>query len=76
MRLIYNNPKKIYLFWKKQIFLYLCDVINQKDNMGRNIDRGLEGREERQRGYDSNRKSGSSKVIEDTKKKLLKNFGK
>lgn len=44
--------------------------------MGRNIDRGLEGREERQRGYDSNRKSGSSKVIEDTKKKLLKNFGK
>ncbi len=44
--------------------------------MGRNIDRGLEGREERQRGNDSNRKSGSSKVIEDTKKKLLKNFGK
>ena len=40
--------------------------------MGRNIDRGLEGREERQRGNDSNRKSGSSKVIEDTKKSCLR----
>ncbi len=60
-----------------RVFLYLCDVINQKnDNMGRNLDRGLDGREERQRGNDSNRKSGTSKVVESTKKKLLKNFGK
>ena len=42
--------------------------------MGRNLDRGFDGRDERQRGDDSRRKSGSDKVIEKTREELRKNL--
>ncbi len=44
--------------------------------MGRNIDRGLEDREERQRQEDDRRDSGREKVVEKTRKELYKNFEK
>lgn len=44
--------------------------------MGRNIDRGLEDREERQRQEDAKRNSERDYVIEKTRKELYKNFEK
>ena len=44
--------------------------------MGRNIDRGLEDREERQRQDDSIRSSERENVIEKTRKELYKNLDK
>lgn len=44
--------------------------------MGRNIDRGLEDREERQRQDDSRRSSERENVIEKTRKELYKNLDK
>lgn len=40
--------------------------------MGRNIDRGLEDRNEKQRGNDSNGKSKTDKVKEKTREELSK----
>lgn len=42
--------------------------------MGRNFDRGFEGREERQRGDDSRKQSGSDSVREKTRKDLYENL--
>lgn len=42
--------------------------------MGRNIDRGLEDREEKQRQDDSERGSEREKIIERTRKELYKNL--
>ena len=44
--------------------------------MGRNLDRGLEDREERQRQEDDRRDSGRERVIEKTRKELYKNLDK
>ena len=59
--------------------MYIClrNINNQKYNtMGRNLDRGLEDREERQRQDDSKRDSGRDGVIEKTRKELYKNLDK
>lgn len=44
--------------------------------MGRNIDRGLEDREEKQRQDDSRRSSEREQVVEKTRKELYKNLEK
>ena len=44
--------------------------------MGRNIDKGLEDREERQRQEDTKRNSERDNVIEKTRKELYKNLEK
>ena len=44
--------------------------------MGRNLDRGLDGREERQRGNDSRSNSGRDRVIEKTRRELHENLDK
>jgi hypothetical protein len=44
--------------------------------MGRNLDRGFEDREERQRGDDSRKRSEADKVTNRTKKDLYDNFNR
>ena len=44
--------------------------------MGRNLDRGLEDREERQRQEEAKRASERNKVVEKTRKELYKNLDK
>lgn len=44
--------------------------------MGRNLDRGLEDREEKQRNEDPRRSSDTDRVIEKTRKELYENLDK
>lgn len=42
--------------------------------MGRNLDRGLEDREERQKSEDSRKNTDTDKIIERTRKELYESF--